>query len=115
MSAHGQPAQHVLGADDRQRHGLGGAVEGGDDHQPTRSQQPGAVPEELRRICHVLDHLHVENDVERRALFLDQRLDGRAQIPHVQPVFRRVGLGGADVPLGGVDTGDLEAQSRHRL
>ncbi len=105
----------MLGADDGQRHCLGGAVEGGDHHQPARPQQPGAVPEELSRIGHVLDHLHVEDHVERGAVLLDQGLDGRTQVADVQASFRGMGLGRADVALGGVDASDLEAQPRHGL
>ena len=67
MGAARQPAQHVFGADDREREALQRAVERRRDHQPAGLHHRGAACDEQRHIGDVLDHLHGQHDVEALA------------------------------------------------
>ena len=98
-------------ADLGQGEGLQRAIEGGDDHQPARRQEPRAVLQELGRIGHVLDHLHVEDHVEGRRAFLIQGLNGRAQVVDRQVVDGGVGLGRAESGWGRAGAGGVESGS----
>jgi hypothetical protein len=73
MGASGEPTQHVFGADNGERKGLERAVEGRDHHESRRLHEGGGGVHESREIGDVLDHLHVEHDVEpfarRRQVF----------------------------------------------
>jgi hypothetical protein len=93
-----QPAQDVLGADDRQREALERAVQRRGHHQAARFDHAGAAAHEGREIGDVLDHFHGEHQVEtlarvgqglgRRRAVIDRKTARRG----VQARRRDVGL-----------------------
>ncbi len=115
MGAHRQPAQDVFGADHRHGHGLGRAVERGHDHEAAGRHQPRGVLQEGRMIGNVLDHLHIQHQIERRLAMGQQFLGRAAAIVDVQALFGGVGAGGADIALGRIHAGDRKAQPGHRF
>lgn len=114
MRAPRQPTEHVLGADDREREGLGGPVDRGDEHQPGGLQHRGAAREEQIQVRDMLDHFHVEDGVEPLA-GSGERLGRRRAIVDGKPLLLRMDARGIDVLRRRVGAQHLEPESRHRL
>ena len=64
MGAFRQPAHDVFGADDRHHEALRIPVYGRAGHQSAGFQKVVARGQVGERVCHMLDHLHVEDNVE---------------------------------------------------
>ena len=62
----------------------------------------------------MLHHFHIKDHIEGEAFF-HQGLGGCHPVIDRYPVFGRVRLGGADIPLRGVGPGDGKSQPGHRL
>jgi hypothetical protein len=92
MGAARQPAQHIFGADDRERKALPVAVQGRDHHQPARLDHRRTARKERADIGDMLDHFHRQHDVE--ALAHVHRLDGRAAVVDRQVPLVGMQLGG---------------------
>jgi hypothetical protein len=103
-----------FGADDRHEVAPGVAVERRADHQPAGLQQALAGGEVGERVGYVLDHLHVQQDVEALAR-LHQRLGGGVAVVDVEARLGGVKPRHGDVAGGGVGADHLGAQPRHRL
>ena len=75
---------------------------------------PAQVAAKLRRVRHVLDHLHVEDDVEALAGGR-QIFRRRGAVVDVETLLGGMDGGRLDVPLRRVDGNHVRAQPRHRL
>ena len=114
MRAGGQPAQHILGADDGQQIGFYGAVDGRNEHKPAGADESGADFEKCRGVGHVFDHLEAEHGVELQPV-VRQRLHRAYPVVDREPLFEGVAPRRLDVFQSRVDAGDTRAQARHRL
>ena len=68
MCAFGQPAHHIFGADDGHRKAFGVAVDGRAQHEAAGFQKVAAGSEVGGGVGHMLDHFHVQDGVELKAL-----------------------------------------------
>jgi len=91
-----QPTEHILGADDGQRPGLEGAVQGREHGNAAGFHQTRALAHELGDVGHVLDYLETGDDVERRA-FGGEVFDARGAIVDGEALRLGVALGNGDV------------------
>ena len=114
MGAARQPPQNVFGPDDGKREGRERTVDGRHDHQAAGLQEGRAGGHECRRVEHVLDHLHVEDDVEPARL-AGEVLGGGDTVVDRQSLGDGVLAGGADVTLGGIDARHLGPEPGHGL
>ena len=114
MSSGREPAQHVFGADDRQRKAPEGAVESGEGDQAAGPHERGGGGDESGDVVDMLDDFHREHDVEFRAL-AGQILDRSYAIGQIGAGRRRVGARDFDRARRRVDSADDGAQPRQRL
>ncbi len=114
MRAARQPAQDVFGGEDGQRRCFHGPIDGGDEHQTAGAHHLGAGREEKFDIGNMLDHFHIEHDIESLA-GLRQLLGGDGAIIDGNAGGFRMRRGDADVLFGGVGADDRGAHARHRL
>ena len=112
MSSFGQPTEHVFRPDDGQGKTARRAVDRGANHQPVRTEQRSAKTKILARIRHVLNDLHVQNDIELPTVACELLCRG-VQILDIQAGDFRVPLGDRNIAGGGVHAGHLRAQPRH--
>ncbi len=114
MGALGQPLEHPLCTDHRQRIGARRAVDCGCQQQPTRTHQLCAGLHVERHIVDMLDHFHAEHDVEcltRRCDVLGRRhaiVDRQRGLLSVQARNRHI-------PFRRIDADDMRPQSSQRL
>ncbi|SIT53206.1 conserved hypothetical protein [Mesorhizobium prunaredense] len=109
-----QPAQHIFGADNGQAQRLQRAVDGGDEHDAAGLEHLAAFGHEQVDVGNMLDHFHVEDDVE----FLtgvSQVLCCRGTVIHHHADVGRMQLGHFDVGGGCVGADHFGAKPRHRL
>src|SRR5262245_13603532 len=111
MGTDRQPAQHVFRTDNRERVGLERAVDGGEQHQPTRAHQPGAGAKKGAHVRHMLDDLKTDDRVVAEAL-PGQVLDASAHIVDGQPLPDGVLPRRLDIFLPRVEAGDGGAEPR---
>ena len=114
MRAARQPAQHIFGADDREREALERAVDGGGDHQPAGPHHLGAARDEQLHVGDVLDHFHRQHDVEAFA-GIGQRLGGGGAIVDRDTRLLGMQLCHRDIALGRIGADDGRAEPRQRL
>ena len=112
MRAARQPAEHIFRADDGESMRLQRAVERGDEHEASRLQHGCAIGEEAHRVGDMLDHLHVEDDVEGFAR-RRQRFGRRAAIVDVEALFGGMDARRRDVLLRGIRAHHLRAEPGH--
>ena len=63
----------------------------------------------------MLDHLHVQDEVEPRLVLAEQRLGRRATVVDGERQRLGVGAGDLDIALRGIDAGNRETQPPHRF
>ena len=107
MGATRQQAEHVLGADDREREALRVAVKRREKDRAARAQQRRARRDDDGRLGHVLEHLEAGDDVEAGGPLACELLDVDAAIVH-----RDAAIGG--VLARGVEAGLREVDPEHR-
>ncbi len=108
MRAAWKPAQNVFRADDGHGEALECTIYRGAEHQAFVVYQVSARSDEARLITDVLDHFHVEHDVEGFPFFCQGFRRGLA-IVHHHAAFLCMSAGRADVLPGRVDTRHIGA------
>ena len=110
-----QQAEHVLGADDREREALEVAVDRREERRAAGPQRRGARRDDRCGLRHVLEHLEARDGIERAGRVRGELLDGDAAVVDRQAARGGVLLRRFDVLGRHVDRDDARAARRQAL